>query len=114
RPVPGRGTRCYGVGKTCHYRRRPHGSQMIRRLLEDDPELRMPYKEPPLPDDEIRILRRWIEEGAVWGDHWAYSPPRPVQVPQVRQVRSGLAGDEETWVRNTIDHFILARLQERG
>jgi hypothetical protein len=92
----------------------PHGSEMIRRLLEDDPELRMPYKEPPLPDDEIRILRRWIEEGAVWGDHWAYSPPRPVQVPQVRQVRSGLSGDEETWVRNTIDHFILARLQERG
>lgn len=52
----------------------PDHSEMIRRLTAKDPEERMPYKHAPLSDDEIDILRRWIKQGAKWGDHWAYLP----------------------------------------
>jgi hypothetical protein len=38
-------------------------------------------------------------------DHWAFRPPRTLQVPQVRQTG---------WPRNAIDAFILARLEKDG
>ncbi|HVU56660.1 MAG TPA: DUF1549 domain-containing protein, partial [Puia sp.] len=50
----------------------PDHSEMIRRLTLNDPEDRMPYKQPPLTKEEIGILRDWIKQGAKWGDHWAY------------------------------------------
>ena len=50
-------------------------SEVIRRLLEDDPERRMPYEKQPLSEAEIDLLKRWIDQGAQWGKHWAYKPP---------------------------------------
>ena len=38
----------------------PSHSELIRRLTLKDPEERMPYKHPPLSDDEINILKKWI------------------------------------------------------
>src|SRR5882672_3029072 len=52
----------------------PGHSELIRRITLHDPEDRMPYKHDPLPQAEIDILRRWIKEGAHWGEHWAYVP----------------------------------------
>lgn len=88
----------------------PKHSEMIRRINETDPELRMPYKKEPLTKAEIRILTEWIEQGAEWGDHWAYSAPKPVAVPKSNRVLSGIGGDGPGWARNDIDHFIADRL----
>jgi len=52
----------------------PEHSEMIRRLTLKDPEERMPYKHEPLTSNEIDILRKWIKQGAQWGNHWAYVP----------------------------------------
>jgi hypothetical protein len=86
----------------------PGQSEMIRRLTAKDPEVRMPYKEEPLRQDEIEVLRQWIKEGAEWGDHWAYIPPKTVAVP----------GDlPESWkeqAKNEIDYFVLHKLQQEG
>ncbi|MFZ9661130.1 MAG: DUF1549 domain-containing protein, partial [Chitinophagaceae bacterium] len=49
-------------------------SEMILRIKSKDPEKRMPYKKDPLNEQEINILENWIEQGAHWGDHWAYTP----------------------------------------
>src|SRR4051794_37708551 len=57
----------------------PSHSEMIRRLTLKDPEERMPYKEEPLSVNEIEVLTKWIEQGAEWGDHWAYVPPKPME-----------------------------------
>jgi hypothetical protein len=89
----------------------PAHSEMIRRITSTDPEVRMPYKEPPLPPEEVEILRRWIQEGAPWGDHWAYVPPKPVTVPKT--AAAGMFSDDE-WAQNEIDYFILEKLQEQG
>ena len=80
----------------------PEGSEMIRRILNKDPEERMPFKHAPLSEDEIATLKAWIKEGAPWGDHWAYLPLKPVEVP-----------DENTkWGNNDIDRFIYAKLEK--
>lgn len=61
-------------GKPAIIKGDPDGSEMIRRLTLDDPEERMPFEHDPLSPDEIALLRRWIKQGAPWGDHWAYLP----------------------------------------
>ncbi len=62
----------------------PDHSEMIRRITSNDPEVRMPYRGDPLSSKEIDILRRWIKQGAKWGDHWAY-----VAVKKIRDPKNG-------------------------
>ena len=80
----------------------PEESEMIRRLTLTDPEERMPYKHQPLAEKEIDILRRWIKQGAQWGDHWAYVPVKQVPIPDVKS----------EWAKNEIDLFIYDKLQQ--
>ena len=85
-------------------------SELMRRLVAHDPEERMPYREEPLSEEEIDLLRRWIDEGAEWGTHWAFSPPR---MPEWKSgVLAGLwpFGDAE---KSPIDIFIDAELERQ-
>ena len=57
---------------------KPDESELFRRITSDDPAERMP---PPqsklsLTKEEIQLIKRWIEQGANWQDHWAFIPPR--------------------------------------
>jgi len=81
----------------------PDGSEMIKRLTSKDPEERMPYKHEPLSGDEISILKKWIKQGAQWGDHWAYLPVKSIPVPDI----------DDKWVKNDIDKFIVEKLDEK-
>lgn len=92
----------------------PGKSEMIRRLSLKDPEERMPYKEEPLSQKEISILTKWIEQGAEWGDHWAYVAPQNVEVPQNTYSLSGFGSSSEHWAKNEIDYFILDRLEKEN
>ncbi len=87
----------------------PDGSEMIKRLNETDPEERMPYKQPPLSKGEINTLRQWIKEGAEWGDHWAYTELKQVEVPKPKGSFWGLIKSD--WVKNDIDYFILDKIK---
>lgn len=87
------------------------GSELIRRIREENPELRMPYEKPKLSDEEIDLLTRWIDEGAEWGDHWAYSLPEKVDVPVFTQEASFTISSTTDFIKNDIDNFIAARLE---
>lgn len=77
-------------------------SELVKRLLTDDPELRMPQEHPPLSADEIKLIKTWINQGAEWEDHWAYiRPDRSLQPPDV---------DDATG----IDAFVRDRLSKEG
>ncbi len=65
----------------------------------------MPYHGPPLTPQQIALFRRWIKEGAKWEDYWAFVPPAPRPLPQVKRA---------DWVRQPLDRFILARLEKEG
>ncbi len=91
----------------------PSHSELIRRLTLKDPEERMPYKHPPLTDDEIATLKQWIKQGAKWGDHWAYVPVRPTEVPKVDNWFFGSTGGG-SWVKNEVDHFTYQKMKEEG
>ncbi|HJT30849.1 MAG TPA: PSD1 and planctomycete cytochrome C domain-containing protein, partial [Pirellulales bacterium] len=83
------------------------GSGLVRRILSDDPQERMP---PPASRKELTVeqkerLRRWVDEGAEYETHWAFVKPSRPPLPPVRD-----AG----WPQNAIDHFVLARLEADG
>ncbi len=90
----------------------PEKSEMIRRLAAKDPEERMPYKEEPLSQEEVNILKQWIKEGAAWGDHWAYVAPKVVDVPK-SEMLSAFAAPSGKLTNNEIDFFVLKKLAEK-
>ena len=82
---------------------------------QNDDGLQMPPDD-PLPAGEIGLLKRWIDEGAIWpdsaagdepirSDHWAFQPIARPAPPQVKQT---------DWVQNPIDHFVLAPLEAQN
>jgi hypothetical protein len=88
-------------------------SELIRRLTLTDPEERMPLEAPPLKKEEIELLRKWIDQGAEWGKHWAYQPVKKPEVPEIGTFwsRLGMAkNDELSWAKNEIDHFVLDKI----
>jgi hypothetical protein len=88
-------------------------SELMRRLLANDPEVKMPYKKKPLSDEEIDILRRWIDEGAEWGEHWAYQPVEKPELPAAKSFAS-LKESEVASSEQPIDLFIRKKLSEVG
>lgn len=72
-------------GRTAVVPGRPEQSEILRRILSGDPEESMPPKDSgkPLGPRQVELLRRWITEGAPWGRHWAFDPPRRPSIPKM-------------------------------
>jgi hypothetical protein len=85
----------------------PDRSELIRRINHTDPLLRMPPtgSNHSLTPAEIELLTEWIRQGADWESHWAFIPPVRPDLPTVKN---------RAWIRNEIDHFVLARLEQAG
>jgi len=83
----------------------PEQSEMISRLVSTDPDLVMPPRSSgkKVTPEEIQIVRRWIQQGANYAQHWSYVIPVRPELPQVQR---------SDWPRNPIDRFILARLEQ--
>ena len=82
-------------------------SLLYQRITSSNDMLRMPpaHSNKELNKEQIATLKRWIEEGASWDQHWSFRPlDRPVE-PAVKN---------SAWPRNPIDRFILARLESVG
>lgn len=89
----------------------PQASEAFRRLTSTEPFERMPPPESGLTvtPEQIETIRRWIQQGAAWQQHWAFEPVRPVKPPALE------AGDPNaSWVRNPIDLFIVDRLRREN
>jgi hypothetical protein len=86
---------------------RPDQSELYRRITSTDEKKRMPQAKfgKKLSPRQIELVRRWIEQGGKWQDHWSRIAPK----------RPPLAGvSTPSWPSNAIDHFILARLEQEG
>jgi len=82
-------------------------SEVYRRLTTADAAERMPPPESkaPLSAAQIELVRRWIDEGAVWQPHWSLLAPRRPEPPP---------GQPSDWVRNPIDALVFTRFQSAG
>lgn len=82
----------------------PDESELMRRVLSDDPDEVMPKPDhgPRLSAEAVATLRQWIQEGAVWSEHWSLVPPEPPAPPTLR---------DAAWVTSPLDAFVLAGLE---
>ena len=88
----------------------PEKSELFLRVTSQDPDERMPdpKSNKKLSDRDIAVLKRWIEQGAQWKGHWAYLKPAKPEVPDAEDP------SDNSFLRNPVDRFILARLNESG
>ncbi len=86
---------------------KPDESELLRRVTTTDQDDLMPpsSSEKRVTPEQATLLRRWIADGGKFSAHWAYEPPRRPEVPEVGR---------QGWVRNGLDRFVLARLEQEG
>jgi len=86
---------------------KPDESELLRRIVADDADELMPpaETEKSLKPEQVELIRRWIQQGANWQEHWSFILPQRPASPHV---------SDATWCRNPIDSFILARLDSAG
>jgi hypothetical protein len=80
---------------------KPAESLLVKRILSDDVDERMPPAESNkhLTNRQKDILQRWIAQGAEYQRHWSYEPPVKASIP---------AG------KNAVDVLVQTRLVEIG
>ena len=101
----------------------PEKSRLIKAVRYIDPDLQMPPKGDKLSEAQINDLVAWVKMGApdsrttqpvsaaageyggTGKNHWAFKPVKKPALPRVTN---------ESWVRNDIDRFVLARLEENA
>ncbi len=85
-------------------------SALFQRITTSDPDDIMPPKGARLTDEQVALIRAWIDQGADWPEasvtaHWAFVRPERHAEPAVR---------DASWARNPIDRFVVARLEQEG
>jgi hypothetical protein len=86
---------------------KPESSVLFERIVTTDPAKRMPpaYSNRTLTPDQIATLKKWIEQGGKYSQHWAFVPPVRPSIPQDL---------DRAWVKDPIDAFVLRRLSAEG
>ena len=82
-------------------------SQLVFRINTPDKEKMMPpaTSNLSLTEYEKLLLTKWVEQGAVWKDHWAFVPPVKRGLPKI---------SNPEFANNEIDYFIIKKLEENN
>ena len=82
-------------------------SELWNRISSDDPDVKMPPEDAPrqLTAQQRDLIKRWIQQGANWQDHWSFEPIADVALPKT---------SSPAWTRTAIDNFILKQLDQAG
>lgn len=86
---------------------KPKSSEVFHRITSNDQDIKMP---PPgsnlqLRDHEIKLIEKWIKQGAKYEPHWSFVAPKLPAVPKVKN---------KNWPKNELDYFILAAQERVG
>ncbi|MBL8897095.1 MAG: PSD1 domain-containing protein [Planctomycetes bacterium] len=103
----------------------PERSRLVQAVRYRDLDLQMPPTS-KLGDGEIALLEEWVRRGApdprtapsgsaappqgvdverARGEHWSFQPVQPSPAPTVQRTE---------WVRDELDRYILAELEQHG
>ena len=109
---------------------RSEASRLIEVIAGKDPEKQMPPEDygERLSDEEIGILRAWIDQGAKWDEellpnpnqlaaqkHWAFQPLQRPQVPKSEFLVKTHGNDKASGIltKNPIDAFVAQLHREK-
>lgn len=75
-------------------------SELVKRIISKDPDDVMPTPKshkPPLNDEQVALLKKWITQGAEYEEHWSFTKPVRPELPK------------QKWGNNPIDAFIAKK-----
>ncbi|HTD94296.1 MAG TPA: DUF1549 domain-containing protein, partial [Chitinophagaceae bacterium] len=87
---------------------KPDESELYKRISSTDTSYMMPEPEShlgALSEYEVKLFRKWIEQGAKYESHWAFTAPKKAPLPEV---------SDKDWAKNEIDYFTLHKMDEFG
>ena len=95
-------------GKTIIVPGKPDESELYRRIVTDDLDDKMPlqqgeHADAPLTKKQTDTIKRWIEQGAQWEEHWAYIPPAKAAHPKL---------SHDDWPLLEMDRYVLAGIEK--
>ena len=109
--------RGYSTGAVLAEPGRSHDSRLIDAVAAESTDDRMPPDgEEPLTDEQIALLRAWIDQGLSWddkllptpkrkSDHWAFQPVVRPEVPRI---------EPSDWIKTPVDAFVAKGHAETG
>ena len=80
-------------------------SVLLARVVSDVADEQMPPEGDRLTAEEVELLKRWIQEGAKWQQHWAFKPMQKPEPPSV---------EDAEWSKHPIDRFIYSAVSKAG
>ena len=85
----------------------PMASVLYARIVTTDTAELMPPPSENLPLNtfEIKLIEKWIKQGAKYKKHWAFIPPVKPALPKVQ---------DEEWPIQPIDYFVLSKMEQKG
>ncbi len=86
---------------------KPDNSVAFQRMISTDPSEIMPPPETnlKLTEYQIKLIKKWIQQGAEFEPHWAFLRPEKAPLPKVKN---------KEWPRNELDYFILSKQENEG
>src|SRR5262252_4486175 len=85
----------------------PARSELYKRITSTDADYKMPPKEAhkTLSARDVAVIERWIAQGALYKQHWAYITPTIVKPEKTRWDGQAV---------NEIDRYVYAKLANEG
>jgi len=87
---------------------KPGQSELYKRISSTDTSYMMPTPDShlgALSEYEVKLFKKWIEQGGKYEPHWAFTAPVKAELPDV---------SNKEWVKNEIDYFILDKAKSKG
>lgn len=81
-------------------------SHLLYRITTDDEYEQMPPEGDRVSNEDVEILRKWIDEGAAFEEHWSFQPLSAPSPPPMGTTSPKTIGG--------IDAFIQSRLADSG
>lgn len=105
----------------------PDHSLLIEAVRQTNDKVKMPMGQPKMPEAEVEALATWVKAGAIWPDSAKVGAPpatpgaKYVITPEQRKfwafqpvVKPALpAVQNQAWVKNEIDRFVLHALEAK-
>jgi len=87
---------------------KPEQSELYKRISSTDSAYMMPTPDShlgTLNEYEVKLFKKWIQQGGKYESHWAFTAPAKSPLPDV---------SNKDWVKNEIDYFILDKINDKG
>lgn len=90
---------------------------LLYQMISGMNDSQMPPEGDPLSEEQVSLIKKWIDQGAHWEDeaggediinvreHWAYNPITHPEIPNV---------NNPEWISNPIDNFVLRKLEQEN